>query len=219
MGAKSEAKRYAVYGASGNGKSAFTKKQIARDKRVIIFDVMDEYGAEGFQTVHSLAELNRLVMRNFSAFRIAYKPREGSEVLALSALGHYLMAMQEPYRKSGKGYPLTFVAEELSFGFPLSVSLAKRAGFAKVCNTGRHAGITTYGVTQRPAEISPRFRGNLSEVIVFKQTDDLDIQAAAKALGGGKVAAAEIGKLNKLEYLQGIGGDYQKKKLTFSRKS
>ena len=53
MGAKSNAGRVrvGVWGASGSGKSSYVKRQLAKRKRVVIFDPQGEYDATQAQVL------------------------------------------------------------------------------------------------------------------------------------------------------------------------
>ena len=67
--------RVGVWGASGSGKSSYVKRQLAKRNRVVIFDPQGEYDATQAQSVEAV----RLeMMRNWSGFRIAYRPPPGA---------------------------------------------------------------------------------------------------------------------------------------------
>ena len=220
MVATSNAGRIGVWGASGSGKSSYVKQRLGRGGRVIVFDPLDEYGAEGFKAIRhnhrgALNDVLAAMKANWRGFRLAYVPPNGSEALALSALCRLLMAAQEPYRKTGKGAPLTLVVEEMNLSFPVSGGAAKCPGFAEVCSRGRHYGIEVIGLSQRIAEVDTRFRGNCTETVVFRQKGPRDLAAAAAELG---VKQGAVSALNNLDFLHEAAGQIKPGKVTFGRR-
>jgi len=196
--------RVGVWGRSGSGKSSYIKQRIAKARRVVIFDPLDEYEAEGFKAVRGNLDAVRVAMRdNWRGFRIAYVPPTGREPRALSALGNLLIAAQEPARKKGGGPGITLVVEEMNLSFPVHGGATKAPGFAHICSRGRHYGIEVIGASQRIAEVSTRFRGNCTETVVLAQKGPRDLEAAAAELGCDK---ARVSALANLDYLQEKAG-------------
>jgi DNA helicase HerA-like ATPase len=212
MGAKSNAGRVrvGVWGATGSGKSSYVKRQLAKRKRVVIFDPQGEYDATQAQSVEAV----RLeMMRNWSGFRIAYRPPPGKEAAALSALCKLITFAQTPFKKTGTGSALVLVVEEMNLSFPVSGGAAKCPGFAQICSRGRHYGVEVWGVSQRIAEVDKRFRGNCTETVVFRQKGARDQHAAALELG---CSAAELPRAN-LTYIHERAGSIETGKITFRK--
>ncbi|PIE10514.1 MAG: hypothetical protein CSA72_08385 [Rhodobacterales bacterium] len=223
MSASSNAARIGVWGASGSGKSSYVKKEIRRTRRLVVFDPLDEYAplmrapanVNGPPTANvnappipaSTNDLDavRLAMRNdWAGFRVAYVPQSGKEPLALSALCRLLMRAQQPFKDGKSNLGLTLVVEEMNLPFPVHGGAQKCPGFAEICSRGRHYGITVYGLSQRIAEVSTRFRGNCTETVVLRQQGPRDIAAAMDATGASK---AQITGLKNLHYIHAANGN------------
>lgn len=215
----SNAGRIGIWGRSGSGKSAYTKRRIKSLKRMIIFDPMAEYGtALGIPTVEhtsrdSLDKVRRLMVQNWTGYRIAYVPPAGKEALALSALSKLVMKSQTPFKDRQRGaLPMVLVVEEMNLSFPVSGGAQKCAGFADICSRGRHFGIEVYGVSQRIAEVATRFRNNCTETVILAQKGPRDIEAATAEIGGDRAA---VMALKNLEYLHEKNGILTRGKITF----
>lgn len=197
-GARSNAGRIGVWGRSGSGKSSYVKARLRGARRVVIFDPLAEYQAEGFRVVDTLEGLRVAMRDNWPGFRLAYVPPAGKEPQALSALSRLLMAAQEPFRASGRGAGITLVVEEMNLAFPVAGGVERAPGFADICSRGRHYGIEVIGVSQRIAEVATRFRGNCTETVVFPQKGPRDRMAAAAELGTDQAAVAQLENLHYL---------------------
>lgn len=183
--------RVGVFGRSGSGKSTYARALVAGASRVLVFDPMDEYGhGAGWRRVRTVAAVKDAMRASWGAFRIAYIPPAGAELAALDRLSRLVRLAQEPAR----GVELLFVVEELNLSFPVSGGDARCAGFAELCSRGRHWRVGLVGVSQRIAEVSTRFRGNVSELVIFAQRGARDLRAAADELG-----TVDLGELRKLE--------------------
>lgn len=181
--AKADPGRIGVWGASGSGKSTYVKALLRGAGRVVVFDPLDEYRAEGFTRCATVAEVKARMASSFGAFRLALVPPGGSEAPALDRLAKLLRYAQEPYREGAYSGALVLVVEEMNLCFPVASGAARAPAFADLCSRGRHYGIGLVGVSQRIAEVSTRFRGNCSETVVFRQGGWNDLKAAADALG------------------------------------
>jgi hypothetical protein len=216
MTASSDAGRIGVWGRSGSGKSAYTKRRIKSERRVIVFDPLGEYGAEGFKVIEHRAgglDAVRLAMRdNWQSFRLAYVPPAGREPVALSALCKMLLKAQTAFFDGRSKAQICLVVEEMNLSFSLSGGVARAPGFAEICSRGRHYGIEVIGVSQRIAEVATRFRGNCTETIVFRQKGPRDVAAAAAELG---TKEARITALRNLQYLAEKDGEITAGALTF----
>ncbi len=209
----SNAGRIGVWGRSGSGKSSYVKQALKGRKRVVVFDPLEEYGAQGCKTVRTVDAVRKAMRDNWKGFRVAFVPTAGKESAQLSALCRLLIAAQEPFKASrGKGEILTLVVEEMNTCFPVAGGAAKAPGFADVCSRGRHFGIEVYGLSQRIAEVDTRFRGNCTETVALKQKGPRDIKAAADELGCG---TGRITALEPLHYLHEKDGQITPGKITF----
>lgn len=211
----SDAGRYAVFGASGSGKSQYVKHALRDRKRLVAFDPMDEYGTrDGFGYVacdtrcETLEEVRIAMRRDWRSFRIAFVPKAGREAQQLSALCKLLKAAQTPIKGSSKGPMLTLAADELNLSFPIHGAV-KNNGFAELCSRGRHYWIELWGAAQRISEVSTRFRGNVTETVILRTQGATDVNNAADATGATK---DQIKALQNLDYIVARSG-----KITFGR--
>lgn len=204
MSASSTAGRTGVWGASGTGKSTYVKKALKGRKRLIVFDPMDEYGKLAKTKATTLEQVRQAMRANWSGFTIRYVAPAGTEPRTLSALCKLIMAAQMPYKQTGRGSNITLVVEEMNLSFPVAGGAQKCQGFAEVCSRGRHFGISVFGLSQRIAEVSTRFRGNCDETIVLRQKGPIDNKAAANELG---CAVSVVERLKNLEYIHEKQGE------------
>lgn len=207
----SNAGRIGVWGASGSGKSSYVKRKMKDMTRLVVFDPLDEYGPLCKVKVRSLEEVRKAMRANWHGFKIAYVPPAGKEPAALSGLSRLLIKAQGPYKEKGKGAGVTLIVEEMNLSFPVHGGEAKAAGFAEICSRGRHYGIEVYGLSQRIAEVSTRFRGNCTETVILRQQGPRDLAAAIDAIGGHK---ADIAGLRNLDYLHERQGEVTKGKIS-----
>jgi len=217
LSATSTAGRIGVWGASGSGKSAYTKQRLAGRKRLIVFDVMDEYmGQGGLCTVKAttLAQVKDAMRANWSGFQIAYIPPAGKEPAALSRLCSLILGAQQPFKDGNSNHILTLAVEEMNTAFPVSGGVERAPMFAEVCSRGRHSGVEVFGLSQRIAEVHTRFRGNCTETVALRQQGPRDVQAAADATGAPK---ASISALQNLDYLHSKGGEMTTCRITFGK--
>lgn len=160
----------AVLGASGSGKSTFIKREISKPaakRRLLIWDPMKEYGAAG-GIVTGLGDL--LAALKADRFALVFQPAADAKV-RVSQFDLFCRAALAAGR-------LVLVVEELRF-----VTTPSRAplGWAQVCLTGRHADLTVYGASQRPASIDKDFLGNCTRIRSGRLAYPADEKAVADA--------------------------------------
>lgn len=176
----------AVMGASGSGKSTFVKRSLKKTTpRLLIWDALDEYGGFGAE-IDTLGGL--LDVMAAKRFKAVFRPSADQSVRdkQFDLLCRAAMAAGN----------LTLVVEELRF-----VTKPSRAplGWAQVCLTGRHVGLTVYGTSQRPASIDKDFLGNATVIRTGLLPYPEDEKAVAKAM---KIDPAEIAALRPLEWIE-----------------
>jgi hypothetical protein len=175
-----------VYGGSGSGKSTKAKALIKSEKRVVVFDSLDEYAdEEGYPRFTSLEALGKAMAKNYDkGFRVAYVPTSGQEVVALHQLSLMLMRVfQKGYKSGDHDQKITLVVEEMNQAYPVYALPSEFWGFSELCSRGRHYGINRIGVAQRAAEINTRFRGNVKGFYCFRLSTSNDLRAACELLG------------------------------------
>ncbi len=179
------ATRIGVYGGSGSGKS--TKAKLLMKEMglgVIAFDPLDEYAEEGFTRFDNLKTMAKYLKRMYGKpFKYALVPDAGKEAEQLHALSVFLVAVQANYKAGKCTTQLLLLVEEMNLSYPVEKLSKGLNGFSNICSRGRHFGINVMGISQRPAEINTRFRGNCNGFYVFRMAEHNDLTALAKVMG------------------------------------
>ncbi|MEQ8829732.1 MAG: DUF87 domain-containing protein [Alphaproteobacteria bacterium] len=197
--------REAIYGRSGSGKSYLAKRLVRDIRRVVAFDPEGEYGElPGFHTVKSLGALLEALKDCWNgSFKLAYVPTALREEKELHEIACLLEWMQEPFLAGKSDLKVTLLVDELNLSFPISPR-PEHSGFARLCSRGRKRGINLIGVTQRPAEVATRFRGNLDRVRVFALAAPQDFTAIKDAMGAdGEARVRALGAYEHVLYENG----------------
>lgn len=191
----------AVLGASGSGKSAWIKRQIAKAGRLLIWDAMHEYGAHGV-VVSELARMCELMAKE-KRFAIVFQPVTDPAKRAQQFDLFCRIALA-----AGN---LLLVVEELRF-----VTTPSRApvGWAQVCLTGRHKGLKVIGASQRPASIDKDFLGNATVIHVGRLVYPEDVRAVSRA---SQIPEPDIAALRPLDWIEKdmTAGKFSRGRLTF----
>jgi hypothetical protein len=200
MAVTNKANITAVMGGSGSGKSTFIKREIARikPKRLIIFDVMHEYGDHG-QPVKLCGEMARLAKQ--ASFKLIFQPNSRSIESQFDFVCRLAFALGD----------CMLVVEELN-----RVTEATRSppAWQDCTSRGRHKGLIIYGASQRPAGVDKDFFSNATRVRSGRVNFEADIRTLANVL---KVKPADIDGLMPLEYIERdmTTGKTTRGKLTF----
>jgi len=137
-----------VTGASRSGKSRYVNTNIDKHRAVIVWDPQDEYGKFAPECFSDAQQLRALWSGKVAARRVrVHCPYDGAELkhqFSLTCMAG--LAYRSELKQSG---PVVFVAEELA-----DVTNPGKAtqGWGMLQRTGRKRNITTYGITQSPAE-------------------------------------------------------------------
>ena len=177
-------KRMAIFGKSGSGKSHHAKKLVADLDRVVAFDPEEEYGElPGFMEVTSLKVLRDTLEDCWDgSFKLAYVPKDLQEEVELHRVSLLIERLGEAFRIGKHDKKSTLVVDELNLSFPLNPKPACQ-GFARLCSKGRKRGINLIGITQRPAEVATRFRGNLDRIDCFRLSLPNDWAVVRETMG------------------------------------
>jgi len=168
-----------VCGSSGSGKSAWVKQRIAKARRVLVWDVDDEY--EGFERITAPAALIE-ALRSAKAGRFAFvAPVKAFDLWARAAFAW------------GN---CTAVAEELA-----GVTTPGKAppGWHQLVSRGRKRGIEVIGVTQRPSESDKTIMGNATLIHCGMLAREQDRAYMARELD---VPLAQVNELEPLEWIE-----------------
>ena len=184
------------------GKSAWLKREIAHDRRVVVWDMKNEYAAGAACTaVYKITDLiARLESRGSSSGRFA---------LVSSSVSQFDLFCRVAY-KWGEWGGVTVVAEELA-----DVTSPGKAplGWGMVLRRGREVGLTVYGVTQRPAESDKTILGNYTRIHCTRLKRAEDRVKMAREMG---VSVAVLDALPPLSWIECTdAGEITTGKLTF----
>lgn len=187
----------AAMGGRGTGKSAWVTQQLhaARPPRFLLWDLMNEHHWCG--PALQLGEAIRRMAGPSWALRVV--PAPGDEARA----AQFDLWCRAAMRAGQLGGPVTVWAEELAFVTRPSWA---PAGWRELCLLGRHAGVTIYGTSQRPAQVDKDFFGNLDIVHCGRQTSEADARTMASLLG---VRWQEMQTLPDLAWIERQAGDIE----------
>ncbi|OEJ64655.1 P-loop NTPase family protein [Magnetovibrio blakemorei] len=151
--------------------------------RVIVFDPEEQFDdLKGFYRAVDLADFLRVLEDCWDGnFRLIYVPQEMHEEAELHQVSRIVQALQEPYKLGENERKVMFVVDEAQDSFGLHVK-PKHSGFGRIMSKGGKRGIDVVYLAQRPAEVSPRARGNLDRVASFALSFSNDIEAAERAM-------------------------------------
>jgi DNA helicase HerA-like ATPase len=218
--------RIGLFGRSQSGKSTLMDRALRGHKRVVLYDALPARAktaqAEGFIKIESISDLMEAVRETYRhGFRFWFKPEDDEDylVLSLSDLSKFLIDHQNQHGERygwDKVPDMTLAVDEMADCFPNHTLPKHMNGFSKMCRAGRHSSIHLVGATQRPAEVSTKFRGQLEKRFLFNLTEPRDLKAIEEMGGSdGKRLAEAVRRLPVLEYIRMEGGTYTKGKLTF----
>lgn len=190
-----------ITGKTGSGKSTLFRKMILKEKRFIILDTLSEYKelylpfpalfVNDLETLYDcLADYHN------SPFQIVFDPEDPEAVLKLGN-GQEISVFEEACK-------LVYThLEKVTLGVEEIASLVS-PGFApeylrKIIRFGRHSSISLYATTQRPPEIPPVIRSQLTKLISFAQHEPNDLKYIAQA--ANKDFADRLKGLGEYRYL------------------
>ena len=90
-----------------------------------------------------------------------------------------LARLQSGYKAGRHAAKITLLVDELDLSFPTGIKIKQPDHyFGFLCCRGRHFGINIIG-----AMVDTSFRGNLSDMYVFRQSEPIDIGKSCEILG------------------------------------
>lgn len=181
-----------VFGQTGQGKSQFTKRFIAKTKRVLVIDPQDEYE----QVLHLDTEdaIKAHIGKNPRVFRVGV-----SDLRLFDVCSDLISLCPESL----------FVVEESQRIIPPMVKLPE--SFADLIFRGRHSGTSILLVSQRPTTVDIAVRSQFHRLITFRQTEKRDLNWITDV--SGYELDDEIRGLDVLEYIEINKDGYEHKKL------
>lgn len=186
-GSSNEADVIAVIGATGSGKGIFIKNYALKksDKRLLIWDYMQEYGGLVDLSTPTLGTAIRSMTG--PQFRTAFRPSYDDKLRA-----RQFDAFCKAAVAAGD---VRLVVEELAFVTQASFA---PAGWKMATSIGRHKGLRIIGASQRPAQVDKAFWSNATEIHCGFVNFEADQKVMAQVLG---VPVSDIQNLKPLEYL------------------
>lgn len=213
-----DAKIIGVWGGRGSGKSTRVKEMIRANNRVIVIDPIGDYSAEGFKCYKTFTGLYKAIAEGWkNGFRVVLDvSHSDNPEIQLLKLSQDLLVIQKPYFEGKDRRKITLVVEEMSILSPNVTKAKNEQAFKKLNNLGRHYGIEIIGVSQRPAEVSPTFRGNCAEHYFFRLSDQIDFSNVARIIGNKNLEL--VRKLKTHQYLNFCNGQIVLSENRFIRK-
>lgn len=171
-----------IAGASRSGKTAYVRKRVATDDRVIAYDPEDQWAQlRGWRRVTTRAQLLDAVQGR-GPMRVAYVPGGDLTPEFDFVCGCAMYAG----RYVG---PVTFIAEELAD----VTSPGKAPGnWGVLVRRGLKRGINIYAISQRWSEADKTAVGNASEFVIFRQSSGDDVRYLARKTRVDEAAIAEL---------------------------
>lgn len=195
---------YVIGGASRSGKTAWTRRQAAKQARVMAWDPEAQWcDVPGFRKVTTPAEL------------IAWAQKPGAYRVAFVAGGDLKKAFDlfcgcAMYAGRHVG-PLHVIAEELA-----DVTTPSKApgNWGILVRRGLKRGVTIWAISQRWAEADKTAVGNASDFVVFRQSSGDDVRYLTRKT---RIPEAEIESLVPLQFvhLDALTGGIVRGKLKF----
>ena len=195
---------YVIAGASRSGKTAWTRKRIAKARRIWAWDPEAQWcELPGWRKVSTRAEL------------LACAQKPGNQKVAFVAGGQ----LKEDFdfwagavMYAGRYVaPLDAVAEELA-----DVTTPSKApgNWGILVRRGLKRGISLYCISQRWSEADKTAFGNASDFVIFRQSSGDDVTYLARKT---RVEQGEINDLVPLQYvhMNALNGEIQRGKLRF----
>lgn len=185
-----DGKLYVVAGASRSGKTAWTRKATAKERRVCAWDPEDQWAQlPGWTRVTTRAELLKALEKR-GPCKVAYVA--GGDLRAEFDFWAGCVMYSGRYVE-----PLAAIAEELAD----VTSVAKAPGnWGILLRRGLKRGISIYALSQRWAEADKTAVGNASVFVLFRCSSGDDVRYLARKT---RIPEAEIDALETVFYPDG----------------
>lgn len=195
---------FVIAGASRSGKTAWTRKRIAKARRIWAWDPEAQWcELPGWRKVSTRAELLAMAQKPGSqkvAFVAGGQLKEDFDFWAAAVMyaGRYVA-------------PLDAVAEELA-----DVTTPSKApgNWGILVRRGLKRGISLYCISQRWSEADKTAFGNASDFVIFRQSSGDDVAYLARKT---RVEQGEINGLVPLQFvhMNALNGEISRGKLRF----
>lgn len=188
-----------IGGASRSGKTAWTRREVAKEARILAWDPEDQWSKErGFARVTNRRDFLKAAHKA-GPLKVAYVA--GGDLKA--EFDFWAGCVQYAGRYVG---PLAAIAEELAD----VTSQSKAPGnWGILLRRGLKRGITIYAISQRWAEADKTAMGNASEFVIFRQATGDDARYMARKT---RVPEEQINALAPLDFIRYDSGTGQAEK-------
>jgi len=173
-----------IFGGSGSGKSYRCNQLIKKDKRLIVWDSMEEY--DGLVIDGDIMKALK-IMKLRKQFKIAFRPSFKYMEKSFDQFCRMVYAIGN----------VRVVVEELNEVTKPSYAPPAWKG---LCSRGRHRGLRVIGLSQRPASVDKDFIGNASEIYAGVLNYDPDWKSLASKFGKDAVKLATLPKREQLHW-------------------
>lgn len=195
---------YVIAGASRSGKTAWTKRAVAKRRRIFAYDPEAQWcELPGWRKVTTRAQLLD-AMQQRGAQRVAYVP--GGDIKAEFDFWCGCVYYSTRYVESTDA-----IAEELA-----DVTTPSKApgNWGILVRRGLKRGGNIYAISQRWSEADKTAFGNASDYVVFRQSSGDDVRYLARKT---RIQEQEIDGLAPLQYvhMDALTGAISRGKLTF----
>lgn len=202
-----QARRIGIFGASGSGKTTKARELTQHLNRIVFIDPLGDFiQTRGAKVIYgNMAEFKKTLERSFrGGFRIVFVANFGEVEQQLNEICYFLVNMQAGYLAGLHNAQITLCVDELDEGFRSGIMQRNaKNGFGFLCKRGRHYGINLIGISQRTAQVDVCFRGNLSDLYLFRHVDPIDTQKAVDMLG--REYKTRFMQLNNYQYFYKCG--------------
>jgi len=163
-----------IFGGAGSGKSYKCKLLIKSEKRLIVWDSMDEYSQDA-RCKRIDGDLHAVIqaVKN-KTFRVAYVPKYKDMENQFDMFCRIVRAVGN----------CRVVVEEMN---EVTKPAYSPPAWKWLCSRGRHRGVKVIGLSQRPASVDKDFIGNANEIYSGRLSYDRDWRSLATKFG--KMAA------------------------------
>ncbi|WP_290874937.1 hypothetical protein [Aquabacterium sp.] len=193
-----------IAGASRSGKTAYTRKRLAKARRVVAWDPEAQWcELPGWRKVTTRADLLAALQKP-GPLKLAFVV--GSDLKA----GFDFWA-QAVFWSGRFVEPLACIAEELA---DVSTPAKAPEGWGILIRRGLKRGISIYAISQRWSEADKTAFGNASEFVMFRQSSGDDVAYLSRKT---RVNVTELDGLKPLEWVRynAHTGDMERGKLKF----
>ncbi|WP_395137278.1 hypothetical protein [Schlegelella aquatica] len=195
---------YVIAGASRSGKTAWTRKQTVKARRVFAWDPEDQWAQlPGFRKVTKRAELLHAAQQS-GPLKVAFVA--GGNLA--EAFDFWAGCVMYAGRYVG---PLDAIAEELA---DVTTPAKAPGNWGILLRRGLKRGISIWCISQRWSEADKTAVGNASDFVVFRQSSGDDVRYLARKT---RIPEAEIEALAPLQFvhMDALTGTIKRGRLSF----